>query len=48
MRSAEERAARSERVACAEHAMRFALRMGLSHSLAMELANAILNREENK
>lgn len=49
MMSAEDRAARSERVACAELAMRFAIRQGFSHALAMELANAILNRtEENK
>ena len=48
MMSAEERAARAERVACAEYAMSFALRNGLSHSFAMELANAILRKGETQ
>lgn len=36
----------SERVACAEFAARFLLRQGMSHSLAMQLANAIINRDK--
>jgi hypothetical protein len=45
MINSEERAALSERVACAEFAMSFALRQGWTHALAMQLANAILNRK---